>query len=50
MTDILWYKGACGLYTQEELKLEYLNILGDGKFELCNFLQWIYDRGFTRLN
>lgn len=50
MESTIWYKGTFGVYTQEELKLEYLSTLGNGKFELCNFLKWIEGHGFNRLN
>lgn len=45
----IWYKGVNGgLYMQEELKLFWFEENPNEKFELCNFLAWIENKGFIR--
>jgi hypothetical protein len=47
----IWYKGVKGgLYMQEELKLFWFEENPNEKFELCNFLAWIENKGFVREN
>ena len=47
----IWYRSKAGnLYMQEELKLYYLENVEFGRFEFCNFLAWIDNKEFVRIN
>ena len=49
--EIIWYRSKEGnLYMQEELKLYYLENVEGGRFEFCNFLAWIDNNEFVRIN
>ena len=49
--EIIWYRSKEGnLYMQEELKLYYLENVEFDRFEFLNFLAWIDNRGFVRIN
>ena len=48
---IIWYRSKEGnLYMQEELKLYYLENVEVNRFEFCNFLAWIDNKEFVRIN
>ena len=47
----IWYRSKEGtLYMQEDLKLYYLENVEFGHFEFCNFLVWLDNNGFIRIN
>ena len=47
----IWYRSKEGnLYMQEELKLYYLENVEFDRFEFCNFLSWIDNKEFVRIN
>ena len=47
----IWYRSKEGnLYMQEELKLYYLENVEFDHFEFCNFLAWIDNKKFVRIN
>ena len=47
----IWYRSKEGnLYMQEELKLYYLENVEVGRFEFCNFLAWVDNNEFVRIN
>ena len=49
--EIIWYRSKEGnLYMQEELKLYYLENVEFDRFEFCNFLAWIDNKEFVRIN
>ena len=47
----IWHRSKEGnLYMQEELKLYYLENVEFDRFEFCNFLAWIDNKEFVRIN
>ena len=47
----IWYRSKEGnLYMQEELKLYYLENVEFDRFEFLNFLAWIDNKEFVRIN
>ena len=49
--EAIWYRSKEGtLYMQEDLKLYYLENVEFGHFEFCNFLAWIDNNEFVRIN
>ena len=49
--ETIWYRSKEGnLYTQEDLKLYYLENVEVDHFEFCNFLAWLDNNRFVRIN
>lgn len=51
MVKTIWYRGKNnGLYMQEELKLIYMEENPKEKFNYNNFLAWIDNKEFIRID